>query len=105
MASPQCSKEQEVSEKEPADISGGMKVDKGNDKQQTAFTRKLEICNVALSTFINQYMIIEDAGKGSFGKVKLCVSLDTTDLVAIKTVNNNSRKFRLQLLRKKVGKY
>ena len=49
-------------------------------------TNSLRIGSAATSSFLNQYMIIINIGQGSFGKVKLCLDLNTSQFVAIKLV-------------------
>lgn len=44
------------------------------------------------NTFVNQYLILKNLGKGAHGKVKLCLNTDDNTLYAVKIVNK--RKLR-----------
>ena len=39
------------------------------------------------TTFLNNYIIIDQLGKGSFGKVKLCLNVSDDTLYAVKVVD------------------
>lgn len=47
------------------------------------------------NTFVNQYLIIKDLGRGSFGKVKLCLNVDDNCLYALKVVSKKQMRRRL----------
>lgn len=51
------------------------------------------------NTFVNQYLILKNLGKGSHGKVKLCLNTEDNTLYAVKIVNK--RKLRALDLRHK----
>jgi len=58
-------------------------------------TTKIEVDCLKGNTFVNQYLIIKDLGKGSFGKVKLCLNVDDNCLYALKVVSKKQMRRRL----------
>ena len=39
------------------------------------------------TTFLNNYIVVDNLGRGSFGKVKLCLSVEDDSLYAVKVVD------------------
>jgi len=58
-------------------------------------TTKIEVDCLKGNTFVNQYLIIKDLGKGSFGKVKLCLNVDDNCLYALKVVSKKQMRRRV----------
>ncbi|KAL4436590.1 hypothetical protein ABPG75_003729 [Micractinium tetrahymenae] len=50
-------------------------------------TRGLRVGVLEGTTFLNQYIVIDTLGRGSFGKVKLCLNTGNDMLYAVKVVN------------------
>lgn len=47
-------------------------------------TQRLRLCKVAGCTFVNQYLVIKYLGRGSCGRVFLCMNTEDRQLYAIK---------------------
>ena len=65
---------------------------KGNGRlsaKGTSFrrTNKLNVGILEGTTFLNNYIVVDTLGRGSFGKVKLCLSIENDSLYAVKVVD------------------
>jgi hypothetical protein len=50
-------------------------------------TRRLRVGVLEGTTFLNNYIVIDTLGKGSFGKVKLCLNVADDGLYAVKVID------------------
>jgi len=50
-------------------------------------TKKLNVGILEGTTFLNNYIVVDTLGRGSFGKVKLCLSIEDDSLYAVKVVD------------------
>ncbi|PSC68038.1 Replication factor C subunit 5 [Micractinium conductrix] len=53
-------------------------------------TYKLRVGVLEGTTFLNQYIVIDTLGRGSYGKVKLCLNTGDDTLYAVKVVNTKA---------------
>ncbi|KAI3434951.1 hypothetical protein D9Q98_003005 [Chlorella vulgaris] len=67
-------------------------------------SKQLRLCKVSGVTFVNQYMVIKFLGRGSSGRVFLCMSLEDYRLYAVKIVKKDQAGQRSKASRSGQGK-
>eukprot|EP00803_Ostreobium_quekettii_P001747 evm.model.scf_722EXC.5 EVM.evm.TU.scf_722EXC.5 scf_722EXC:51151-58080(+) len=68
-----------------------------------AHTSSMVVDTLKGNTFVNQYLILKELGKGSQGKVKLCLNTDDNILYAVKVINKQKSMRQMKLAKKSFG--
>jgi len=63
---------------------------RGASKSSLKRTHKLQVGILEGTTFLNNYIVVNTLGRGSFGKVKLCLNVSDDSLYAVKVVDKNA---------------